>query len=249
MSEPTQTAPLTEAPEDASNSGLMQTAKLLKLIHERGFMPGDRLPSERELSQMFTMSRNSLRESLVRLETLRIIEMRPKSGIYLRLDPAERSTEALVLFAETNMPLKAHEVSEAIEVRRIVEIQGLRLACERRTDSDLKNIWNILSHSQRSLLDGGNLVHHDPEFHLALLACTHNQMLMQIAHVFYAISKRRRQMYFSEPGQNERSHAQHMALFEALKNRDADLGVRLLENHLQGVNVYFEEFFHAAKTT
>ena len=85
--------------------GLEQTAKLLQMIRERGFKPGDKLPSERDLALEFNMSRSALREGLIRLDTLRIIECRPKSGIYLQPYGAERSIEAMVLFAETNTPL------------------------------------------------------------------------------------------------------------------------------------------------
>ena len=87
--------------------GLEQTSKLLELIRERGFKPGDKLPSERDLAALFGMSRSAVRESLIRLDTLRIVESRPKSGVYLQPYGAERSIEAMVLFAETNTPLSA----------------------------------------------------------------------------------------------------------------------------------------------
>ncbi len=223
--------------------GNSQTAKLLKLINDNGYAPGDRLPSERELCQMFGTSRVSLREVLVRLETLRIIEMRPKSGIYLRMNPSERSAEALVLYTETNTPVTEADVQQAVEVRRIVELQGIRLACERRTDADLRKMWDVLSRSQTELFNGGTLELLDPEFHLALLACTQNQMLMQIANVYYMISRNRRQVYFRDRARNESSHRQHMALFEAVKARDTDGAVKLLDAHVLGVGTYFDLFF------
>lgn len=222
---------------------MSQTGKLLKLIQDQGLQPGDKLPSERDLALQFGMSRASLREALIRLETLRIVELRPKSGIYLRLDPSERSVEALVLYTETNTPVNEPEVKQAVEVRRIIELQGVRLACERRTDDDLKKLWDILSRSQSELLDHGTLELLDPEFHLAVLSCTQNQLLMQVAHVYYMISRVRRAVYFSDPEQNLRSHRQHMALFEAIKSRDAAAAQAIMDSHLQGVGDYFEEYF------
>ena len=73
--------------------GLEQTGKLLGLIRERGFKPGDKLPSERDLAALFGMSRSAVREALIRLDTLRIVESRPKSGVYLQPYGAERSIE------------------------------------------------------------------------------------------------------------------------------------------------------------
>ena len=226
---------------------ISHTGSLLKLISEQGLLPGDRLPSERELAIMFDMSRSSLREVLIRLETLRIIELRPQSGIYLRLDPNQRSVDALVLYAETNTPLTEPDIKQAIEVRRMIEIQGVRLACERRTDADLKSIWDVLSRSQRTLLDKGSLEDLDPEFHLCLLSCTQNKMLLQVANVYYTISRTRREVYFRDHEQNVRSHKQHMELFEALNDRDADQAQRVLESHLQGVGDYFNQIFKSSE--
>ena len=108
--------------------GLDQTARLLQLIRERGFKPGDKLPSERDLAAEFGMSRGAVREALIRLDTLRIVESRPKSGIYLQPYGAERSIEAMVLFAETNTPLSAAEVAQSVELRSVPEGEALRLA-------------------------------------------------------------------------------------------------------------------------
>jgi GntR family transcriptional regulator, transcriptional repressor for pyruvate dehydrogenase complex len=231
------------SPED----GISPTAKLLKFINEKGFAAGDRLPSERELCQIFATNRASLREILVKLETLRIIEMRPKSGIYLRQDPGERSAEALVLFAENDTPLTEGDVQQAVEVRRIVELQGVKLACERRSDADLKRLWDVLSRSQNELFDGGTLETLDTEFHLAILACTQNQMLMQIANLYYMISRDRRRIYFKDREQNERSHGQHIELFHAIKARETATAVQLLDAHVVGVGTYFDSLFKQSK--
>ena len=56
--------------------GLEQTARLLQMIRERGFKPGDRLPSERDRAVEFKMSGSALRVGLIRRVTLRIIECR-----------------------------------------------------------------------------------------------------------------------------------------------------------------------------
>ena len=131
--------------------GLDQTAKLLQLIRERGFEPGDKLPSERDLAAEFGMSRGAVREALIRLDTLRIIESRPKSGIYLQPYGAERSIEAMVLFAETNTPLSAAEVAQSVELRSVLESEALRLACLRRTPEDLQRLQAILDQSEAAI--------------------------------------------------------------------------------------------------
>jgi GntR family transcriptional repressor for pyruvate dehydrogenase complex len=223
--------------------GLEQTAKLLELIRERGFKQGDKLPSERDLAALFGMSRSAVRESLIRLDTLRIVESRPKSGVYLQPYGAERSIEAMVLFAETNTPLTAAEVAQSVELRSVLESEALRLACLRRTQEDLDALTQILRDSEAAMARGETLAEYDPLFHKAIVAATKNDVLLRFINVFYRMSRKRRELYFHEQDQSKRSHAQHLQLYAAIESRDGERGQQILRRHLKGVDTYFRMFF------
>jgi len=223
--------------------GLDQTAKLLQLIRERGFEPGDKLPSERDLAAEFGMSRGAVREALIRLDTLRIIESRPKSGIYLQPYGAERSIEAMVLFAETNTPLSAAEVAQSVELRSVLETEALRLACLRRTPDDLERLQALLAESEAIVRRGASLADIDAEFHKAIVAATKNDVLLRFINVFYRMSRQRREIYFDTPNQSRRSHAQHLQLYRAIEQQDVEAGLQILRRHLKGVDTYFRMFF------
>ena len=223
--------------------GLEKTSKLLELIRERGFKPGDKLPSERDLAALFGMSRSAVRESLIRLDTLRIVESRPKSGVYLQPYGAERSIEAMVLFTETNTPLSAAEVAQSVELRSVLENEAMRLACLRRTQSDLKDLQQILRDSAAAIARGETLADLDAQFHKAIVAATKNDVLLRFINVFYRMSRKRREIYFDAPQQSKRSHAQHLQLYGAIEAQDAVLGQQILRRHLKGVDAYFRMFF------
>jgi GntR family transcriptional regulator, transcriptional repressor for pyruvate dehydrogenase complex len=223
--------------------GLEQTAKLLELIRERGFKPGDKLPSERDLAALFGMSRSAVRESLIRLDTLRIVESRPKSGVYLQPYGAERSIEAMVLFAETNTPLTAAEVAQSVELRSVLESEAMRLACLRRSQEDLDRLQQILRDSAAAIERGESMAEFDAIFHKAIVAATKNDVLLRFINVFYLMSRKRREIYFRETQQGKRSHAQHLQLFAAIEAQDAELGQQILRRHLKGVDAYFRMFF------
>lgn len=223
--------------------GLDQTAKLLELIRERGFKPGDKLPSERDLAVLFGMSRSAVRESLIRLDTLRIVESRPKSGVYLQPYGAERSIEAMVLFTETNTPLTPAEVAQAVEMRSVLESEAMRLACLRRTQDDLDHLQQILKDSAAAIARGDTLAELDPVFHMAIVAATKNDVLLRFINVFYRMSRKRREIYFSDQQQSKRSHAQHLQLYRAIEAQDAEQGLQVLRRHLKGVDAYFRMFF------
>lgn len=223
--------------------GLEQTAKLLTLIRERGFHASDKLPSERDLAALFGMSRSAVREALIRLDTLRIIESRPKSGFYLRPFAAERSIEAMVLFTETDTPLSEEDVVQSVELRSVLESEALRLACRRRTQEDLDRLAQILQDSAAAIARGETLAELDAEFHKAIVAATKNDVLLRFINVFYLMSRKRREVYFHDSQQSKRSHAQHLQLYRAIVERDAELGQKILRRHLKGVDAYFRMFF------
>jgi DNA-binding FadR family transcriptional regulator len=226
--------------------GLEQTAKLLQLIRERGFHPGDKLPSERDLAALFGMSRSAVREALIRLDTLRIVESRPKSGVYLRPFVAERSIEAMVLFTETDTPLSEDDVVQSVELRSVLESEAMRLACLRRTPADLERMERILQDSAAAIRRGETLADLDAEFHKAIVAATQNQVLLRFINVFYLISRKRRETYFEARNQSQRSHAQHLQLYRAIAAQDVEAGQKLLRRHIKGVDVYFRMFFAQA---
>ena len=227
--------------------GLEQTAKLLELIRERGFRPGDKLPSERDLAALFGMSRGAVREALIRLDTLRIVDSRPKSGIYLQPYATERSIEAMVLFANTDTPLDATEVAQSVELRSVLESEAMRLACVRRTQDDLDRLTQILRESEAAIERGETLAELDAEFHKAIVAATQNHVMLRFINVFYLMSRKRREVYFHDPQQSKRSHAQHLQLFGAIAAKDAERGQQLLQRHLKGVDAYFRMFFSEAQ--
>jgi GntR family transcriptional repressor for pyruvate dehydrogenase complex len=217
--------------------------QLLKLIAERGLLPGDKLPSERELSQMLHVSRATLREAMVRLETLRVIELRPKSGAYLPTQPGIQSVDALLLFNENQEQLSEQEVREAVEMRRIVELRGLELACQRRTEANLQYIYDVLLRSEHAVRIGQSLHQLDEEFHLGLLSCTHNNMLLKIANVYYLFSRRQRKLYFTDHAQGPRSLNDHWQLYEAVKAQDTEAALRVMNAHLVQVGAFYDMFF------
>jgi DNA-binding FadR family transcriptional regulator len=231
--------PFFAAPKDDPMEGLAQTSKLLALIRERGFKPGEKLPSERDLAGLFGMSRSAVRESLVRLDTLRIVESRPKSGVYLQPDGAERSIEAMVLFTETHTPLTAAEVEQSLELRSMLESEAMRLACLRRTQEDLDLLQHILCDSARVIERGQTLAELDPLFHKAIVAATKNEVLLRFISVFYRMSRQRREVHFQEPSQCRRSHAQHLQLYGAIEAQNAALGQQILRRHLKAVDAHF----------
>lgn len=114
--------------------------RLLELIKEDQLEPGDKIPSEVALARRFGVSRSSIREAISQLQTRGVLEVRPRSGSYLRAltdDPVGAPLQQLLSFDHNKM-------WELLEVRKHLEAAAAELTAIRRTESDVRTFREIL---------------------------------------------------------------------------------------------------------
>jgi GntR family transcriptional regulator, transcriptional repressor for pyruvate dehydrogenase complex len=243
-------------------------AELVPFLLSRGYAPNERAPSERELAERFRASRTQVREALSVLETLRLIERRPKSGVYMTIESA--SIEALRLFAEIGIPLPGEEVDQIAEVRRIQELEAIRLACRRHREENIAELRRCLAGWEDAIsepasdsmsprlpeapaplrrdramgepLDGPiRIAELDRVFHCGIVRATQNTVLLRLVNVFYLMTERRRAVYFGNPARCRQSLREHQEILGALVERDEERAVRLLDAHVSGADSYWQD--------
>ena len=212
---------------------------ILRYLQERSLQPGDRLPSERDLAERLGVGRNAVREALATLVTLRMVESRPNSGIYLRHMSRESSFEVMVMLAELGAPPADNDIVESMEVRAHLEALSVRLACERRNDEDLARLQVLLKQADEVLAEGGNIADADTEFHIALVDATHNSVLVRMLNAFYCLTARRRQVLFADHAQGLASAKEHRKLVDLIRKRDAAKAETLILRHMGRARAYW----------
>ncbi len=217
----------TDKIEPSSNA----IGKILSFIRERRYQPSERLPSERDFAERFDTSRGAVREALAALESMRVIERRPNSGIYLR-NSEESSIDALVLHAESGLSFETKEIADVMEVRRIIEVQAVRLACARRTADNIRDISTILQETNKRLSKKQSIEHEDEAFHLAIFSATKNDILLRLARSFYELSRPRRRIYFADHSRGRRSYEDHCSILEAIEERRVGQAEQQMSAHL-----------------
>jgi len=227
------------APEFSSRSNLV--GKMLAFFKERKYEDGERLPSERALSERFNVSRNALREALSTLSALRVVEARPNSGIYLRRISTDSSFETIVLLSEMGATPTPQDVQETLEARWPLEMRAVHLACERREEEDLQNIETVLAETRLVLAERGNIFQLDTEFHLAIIRSTHNDVMVRLLNSFYRMSESRRFALFSDAKRGAESAIQHERIYEAIRKRDIAAASSLMDAHMGRAKLYWRE--------
>lgn len=107
-----------------------------RLVVEDGLVPGDKLPSERELAERLGVGRSSVREALRALEFLGLIETRRGEGTYLCEVGGHQLIELLAMFLLENERAKA----DLAETKWLIERLLLELACLRCSEDALERL-------------------------------------------------------------------------------------------------------------
>jgi GntR family transcriptional regulator, transcriptional repressor for pyruvate dehydrogenase complex len=212
---------------------------LVSFIRQRGYEPGERLPSERALAERVSVGRGILREALTCLEANRYLERRRNSGIYLSSDSDQVSLEALLLYSKLDIPLERRTIMECLEVRKILEVHVIQLACERRTEANLSALKLILNRSQAAIDARQSIADLDYEFHMALFQAAQNNIFVSVVTPFYLMSRQRRDDFFADTKHCVGSHDQHVAMVKAIEDRDVAKAIDLMNSHIGRVEHHY----------
>lgn len=213
--------------------------RLITAVAMGEFLPGDRLPPERELARIMAVSRTGIREALARLEAIGITETRRgrAGGAYVRSNWTEASADAV---RHTLLP-RWGEFEQLLDLRGLVEEIVGRAAAERRTDEQLKDIRAAFElYRQAATLHEEQVA--DSAFHRAILVATNNPQLYQLSRTLLARSSL---AFPFEPWGTDQGPdradflealADHEAILDALSAGDVELTGSLSRQHF-GITV------------
>ncbi|MEA4873376.1 MAG: FadR/GntR family transcriptional regulator [Synergistaceae bacterium] len=120
--------------------------EIITAIKNGLWQPGERMPSEKELANSFSVSRNSVREAIKTLNNMNILESRPGQGTFLSKD-AIRYILSSELIEDGYRDASLFEITE---IRALLEAQSAYWAADRATDEELEELKQILLLGQKS---------------------------------------------------------------------------------------------------
>jgi GntR family transcriptional repressor for pyruvate dehydrogenase complex len=218
-------------PEKISQTVVRQIEQLIL----RGILkPGERLPSERELSERLSVSRPSLREALAELQDSGLLASRAGSGVFVGDVLGSAFSETLVrLFSSHD-----EAVFDYIDFRRDMEGLAAHRAATVGSDTDL-NITDAIfmkmeaAHAKRNPAEEAAL---DADFHLSIIEASHNVIMLHMMRSMYQLLQEgvfyNRQVMFKQRTTRDMLLDQHRAINDALQARDAEGARTAVEQHL-----------------
>ena len=146
------------------------------LINEGELKPGDKLLPERELSDQFGVSRISVRKALAVLAGKNLIETTPRHGAYV----AEFSSEQVLSSFARLVAHNRGRTDDLYEVRRLIEVQVVRLVAIRRTEDDVREMWETFERTTKAINEGRDPHTADIDFHISLAHYAKNPFFTEL---------------------------------------------------------------------
>lgn len=218
--------------------------QLAELIRRGEFKPGDRLPSERELSVQFNVSRASVREALIALEIDGLVDVRVGLGVFVNAAPAANSQTAA---------LGEPGPFEVLSARYLIEGETAALAARDGSAQDHARIRETLQMMAEEVKGTGVGLNADALFHLRIAEASGNSALVHLVHQLwsfrYSAMFRKLDEHFDSLERHQEAIAEHRRLVEAIERRDADGARAAMIVHLDTVRAALERGWELANVS
>ncbi|MBK9021785.1 MAG: GntR family transcriptional regulator [Sulfuritalea sp.] len=203
-------------------------------VLEGRLKPGDRLPSERDLSVQLGVSRASLREAIHKLAARGMLESRQGGGTFVtdRLDSSFGNPWEEILRDHPGV----HE--DMLEFRHMLEARAAECAALRATAVDRERVRHCLTLLEESF-DGQDLdlqVDTDLAFHQAIAEASHNVIVGHLTASLLRLMRDNLRRNLSElmqvPAARDALLDQHRAVWRAIEKGDAEQALAAAASHI-----------------
>lgn len=210
-------------------------ANLKELINFKNLEPGDKLPSERMLSEKFNVTRSNLREALQTLEFYGLVKSIPQSGTFI----ADIGITALNGMIDDILYLPVHSFKDLVEARIFLELKGVKLAALRRNEDDLVNMENALADYSEKVVRGENALQEDLLFHLAIAKASGNPTLNTfMLKITPEIINNFEKHHVCDKDTAFKGIQEHKAIIDAIRERNPDAAKNAMKIHFKALYQY-----------
>lgn len=219
------------------------TEQIERMIVDGELRPGDSLPSERELSTQLGVSRPSLREALLLLESRGLVQARRGGGFGVTDVTGPTITDPLVHLLQRH-PSTIYDV---LELRHGLECVAAWFAALRATEQDARRLRSMSAtmrkrRSEREPLEDADL---DADFHMAIAEASHNVALVHVMRGLFNLMRsnmmRSREVLYRQPENIAMLDDQHVDIVNAIVARDPAAARSAANLHLSFIQASLRE--------
>jgi GntR family transcriptional repressor for pyruvate dehydrogenase complex len=201
------------------------------IIRDGLLRPGDMLPPERELAERLQVSRGSLREAILALESMGLVEPRHGEGTVVR----DLSAAPLVNQLSVMLVQKRALVGELLEFRLMIEPTLAARAAANATAEEITHLEEILSRQQAKIDRGELAIEEDSKFHYAIAQAARNSVVLKVLDVFMDYLRESRELSLQVEGRPQRSLNSHQRILNAIARKNPAAAEKAMRTHIRTI--------------
>jgi len=206
-------------------------AQIQRLIADGRLKPGDKLPPERELAEIFGVSRSSVRDAIRVLEMQGLVEPRHGDGTLVRKIPIDRLVQPFAHALSASKDLAA----DLFDMRKMLEPPLARAAAFRATDDDVQALEQIVERQARRLAAGQITIEDDNAFHYRIATAAKNPVVLRTMDILMGLLSDSRVRSLQTPGRAEKSLEGHRRILDAIRQRDPEAAAVCMRRHIEEI--------------
>ncbi len=202
-----------------------------KLIAGGKLKPGDVVPSERTLSNLLKVSRNSIRQALKALSVLGVLDINPGSRTYINT-----SISNLLINPMKFMTL-LHDlrIKELFQTRKIIEVELSRLAAVNASEKNIAAMFDALEKARENIKSKNKYLEYEMIFHESIFKSSGNRILtalMASINNLLLESRKKTVKFFPDLSL---SLNKHYEIFQSIKEKNPEKAGQLMLEHLNSI--------------
>ena len=204
---------------------------LTEAIVSRRIKPGERLPSERDLGEKFSVSRTVVREAVRSLAARGLVRVTSGRGVEVNEFSGSGVADSMRLLVRGHEGLNYDKVHE---VRTALEVQTAGLAAERAKPADIARLRKLCEDYEESLAkrDFATASELDFQFHRELVRATDNELLLAMLDSIADVLREVRAQSISRPHVGERGLKAHLRILKGVMAGKPDAAREAMSEHL-----------------
>ncbi|MGB5983056.1 MAG: FCD domain-containing protein [Nonlabens sp.] len=210
-------------------------SRIKKLIEKHQLEEGDKLPSERKLSEKLKVSRNQIRASIQKLEFYGVIKTMPQSGsIITGIDfPSINNMMSEIMDIETG------DFKSLVETRMILETNAVLLAATRRSEESMMALEKANDDFVDRIIGNEPSLVEDLKFHLALVKSSENSVLYGLMKIIVPdIIGHFNKEQICDRTQGEKLIKEHSAIVDGIRSKNPETAAQALDHHFKALRSY-----------
>lgn len=213
--------------------------QLRELIFRGEFKAGEKILTEREMAEAFGVSRTSVRDAINKLVVMGLLEQRQGQGTFVRSPESKKKSLLATMVESQNASL-----ADVLEVRMGLECNAAALAAQRADEKDFQFMEKSIDTLAQDISSGRMSLAADVSFHMAISYATGNRLQVTIMknvydYLFSGVKTNLEALY-RHPDDMAAILAQHRAIYQAIRERDADKAHQTMKHHIECVDAMIE---------